>query len=404
MYTVCTLKNGLFRNSVLGGMKLFTRHACGCKHRKDRNYNRCACPIWVYDPDLQRGKQRYSAGTNDWDEAMRTANKIQQTPARIKKNRDLNIVHAVEMYLVKRSKKAKHADGAPYPDRWLLRDGSKRQPSLLQWAAENGFEKLEDITSIDVEQWRNSWVFREGSYSLKINNHVIKAFFTWAVRFDLLEKNPFDKLDKLKIVPVPTLPLTTEEYAKMLARVPEACGRHADTVTTLIWLMRWSGLSILDACSLRRDRLDAQNRLQTHRQKTGEFVHVKLPNFVADALRAHKNGLETRYFFWDGRTDQKANSRVKATWIRKVYDKAGITPRGCHRFRDTFAVEFLNSGGTIENLAMLMGHSKIATTQEHYMPWVKSRQKVLDDAVDQSIAVQLASQRYAITTISTAVN
>jgi hypothetical protein len=69
-----------------------------------------------------------------------------------KDGKNLTLVEAVEAYLVKRSKKANRVDSAPYPDRWLLRDGSKRQPSLLQWAEKNGFTKLEDITP----NWRTS--------------------------------------------------------------------------------------------------------------------------------------------------------------------------------------------------------------------------------------------------------
>lgn len=64
-------------------------------------------------------------------------------------------------------------------------------------------------------------------------------------------------------------------------------------------------------------------------------------------------------------------------------------PRGAHRLRDTFSVEFLNSGGKIEHWAMWLGHNTTATTEKHYMPWVKSRQAILDLAVEQSLAIQL---------------
>jgi hypothetical protein len=91
------------------------------------------------------------------------------------------------------------------------------------------------------------------------------------------------------VTPVPTLPLEPEEFTKLLTAA-DACGpKWAATVTTVILLMRWSGLAILDASCLRRDRLDKDNRLQTYRKKTGEFVHVKLPGFVVDMLRAHAN-------------------------------------------------------------------------------------------------------------------
>ncbi len=122
--------------------------------------------------------------------------------------------------MVKKSGRAKSADCAPDDMRWLLRDGSKRQPSLLQWAAENEFTNLSEITSEDVDRWRNTWVFREASCGLKNSSARIKVFFTGAVKFEHLDKNPFDKLNTLKLTPVPT------HVAPVTRGVPKiiACG------------------------------------------------------------------------------------------------------------------------------------------------------------------------------------
>lgn len=117
-------------------------------------------------------------------------------------------------------------------------------------------------------------------------------------------------------------------------------------------LMRWSGLAITDASCLRRDALGKDNRLRTYRQKTKKngqsaYVYVKLPDFVADALRSLPN-IHPEYFFWEKSVRAgKSQSNWFNRRLREVYDAAGIFPRGSHRFRDTFAVEFLNSGGEI---------------------------------------------------------
>src|ERR1039458_1436701 len=62
--------------SVLDGMKPsitpYTRHLSKCNHQ-DRNYHRCGCPIWFFNPAMPRGKQRYSADTNDWNDARKKA-------------------------------------------------------------------------------------------------------------------------------------------------------------------------------------------------------------------------------------------------------------------------------------------------------------------------------------------
>jgi hypothetical protein len=136
---------------------------------------------------------------------------------------------------------------------------------LLQGAKENAFCKLSDISSVDVENWRNTWVYREESYSMKTHGAKIKAIFTWAVKFEHLNSNPFDKLDRIPVTPVPTLPLEPAELTKILSHA-HGCGpMWTATMTTAILLMRWSGSAILDASCLRRDRLDKSNRLHRDR-------------------------------------------------------------------------------------------------------------------------------------------
>jgi integrase len=49
-----------------------------------------------------------------------------------------------------------------------------------------------------------------------------------------------------------------------------------------------------------------------------------------------------------------------------------------HRFRDTFSVELLLAGVPILNVAVALGHTNIAVTQQHYNPWVRDRQLQLE--------------------------
>jgi site-specific recombinase XerD len=327
---------------------LYTRHLKKCSHRDDRNYHRCGCPVW-----FQRDRKRWLAGTRDWAEALKKA-AARESGEVAKAPSTITVAAAIDLYLVKRSK-CKDATKAPYKDRYMLLTGSERQPSLSTWATGKGFKKLRDVTGAALDTWRDSWVYRPGSYALKIHSALVKAFFTWAVKFEYLDKNPFDKLDPIQVHEVPTLPLTPEEFSKLLASVTACKEQYRETMTTLMLTMRWSGLAIRDATCLRRDALGADNRLRTYRKKTGEYVHVKLPAFVADMLRAH-GCMHPDYFFWN-RTQCTAESKV--SWVEHqllgIYNEAGITPRGAHRLRDTFAVENLNAGMTIEELASCWG-------------------------------------------------
>ena len=224
-----------------------------------------------------------------------------------------------------------------YKDRWLLRDGSKRQQSLIAWAKEHNFIKLRSITAVALDQWRDTWVFRPNSFSQKVHCGVIAAFFEWAVTFEYLSRNPFDKLDKIHVKEIPTPPLEPEQVTALLAHT-DACGKHSATMGVLILLMRWSGLAVRDAGCLQRNALGTDNHLRTYRQKSGEFVYVKLPSLVADALR-NQTCSDPKYFFWDPkRRSGKSQAQKFDLRFQAIFKAAGIAPCSAHRLRDTFAV------------------------------------------------------------------
>src|SRR6266704_4616300 len=68
------------------------------------------------------------------------------------------------------------------------------------------------------------------------------------------------------------------------------CQSRASRLRALTMLMRWSGLSILDAASLERDRLskseDGDAQIFLYRAKTNVPVYVVIPPDVADLLHS----------------------------------------------------------------------------------------------------------------------
>ena len=64
-----------------------------------------------------------------------------------------------------------------------------------------------------------------------------------------------------------------------------------------------------------------------------------------------------------------------------MYEMAGIPDGDSHRLRDTFGVDLLSRGISIETVSRLLGHTSIRTTQKHNAPFVKSPQDALEAAV-----------------------
>jgi site-specific recombinase XerD len=219
----------------------------------------------------------------------------------------------------------------------------------------------------------------------------VKTFFRWAHSIDLIPADVSSKLRPLPSVRKQVQPLTRDEMERLLAATSQ-CGftpEIAERVRIFILLQRWSGLACVDAATLPRALLRADDNLtQVHRTKTDAEVFIPLPPAVAQMLRAHAND-HPDYFFWNP-------SRMKRTslicqfgdWLRLVFDKAGVKHGQqemlSHRFRHTFAVELLLAGVPIEQVSKLLGHKTVRTTERYYSAWVKERQRKLEADVKQA--------------------
>lgn len=70
-------------------------------------------------------------------------------------------------------------------------------------------------------------------------------------------------------------------------------------------------------------------------------------------------------------------------YIRPAFESAKIpcdTHMVSHRLRDMFAVDLLNKGVSLEEVAAALSDT-VKTTEKHYAKWVKSRQNRLDDSI-----------------------
>jgi integrase len=50
-----------------------------------------------------------------------------------------------------------------------------------------------------------------------------------------------------------------------------------------------------------------------------------------------------------------------------------------HQLRDTFAVEHLLAGTSMEDLSKMLSHKSVRITEKYYAPWVPARQTQLEE-------------------------
>lgn len=219
---------------------------------------------------------------------------------------------------------------------------------------------LVEITLDNLEEFRKSWKDKSPLSRKKKQERVI-GFFWFAHRHGWIKENPAAGLSRIRVEDQPvTLYFPRDEFDKIIdstyiynpVRYSEP-RNQATRLRVLTLLMRWSGLSIRDAITLERDRLNDKDESFLCRAKTGVPVFVKLPPDVAKTLRDVPPGPSPnpRYFFWSGNGKKKT---AVADWqrsYRRLFKLAELknadgTLKRCypHMFRDTFAVELLLAG------------------------------------------------------------
>jgi len=150
---------------------------------------------------------------------------------------------------------------------------------------------------------------------------------------------------------------------------------HSNLATFLGW---WTNP---DSSSLhpRLPRHQRQAELRSQKDRTRAAADV------AKVLQAwpHNN---PECFFWSGKSKVQAAASVWRKRIADVFKAAKMTDGHGHRFRDTFAVDLLQRGVSLESVSRLLGHQSIRITEKHYSPWVKTRQEALEKEVSAALS------------------
>jgi integrase len=246
-----------------------------------------------------------------------------------------------------------------------------------------GDRPVKSITTDDLRLLREGWKLAPVTMQKRMD--MVRKFFSFCVDSDWIQKSPAKAVKTPPVKHTPTLPFTEEEMEKIVWAAESIREAHpkmpAETpkkLVALILLMRYGGVRISDAVMFKRNYIRDEN-LFLRQEKTKQNVWVPLPPFVVKAVMSCDEGSE--YFFYGQVGTPKSAITEWQQRLRKVYDMAGIPDGHSHRLRDTFSVDLLAKGVSIETVSKLLGHRSVRVTEKHYSPWVKASQDALERAV-----------------------
>ena len=349
-------------------LTIYRRHQRDCEHQGEgRSYRRCRCVIWV-DGTVGDVDIRKSLHTRDWQKAQDIVRQWEAEGQRVEETPPITLKEACDKFMADAE-----ARGLREPTLYKYRLLFSR---LQTFAESQGIECLCECDLDCLRRFRGTWPNRNIAARKKLE--ALRAFFRFSWESDWIPSNPAIKLKPPKITDPPTMPFSPEDVAQVLA----ACGRYrggrvnAQRLQALVQLLRFSGLRIRDAVTLRRERI-VNGKLLLYTAKTGTPVYMPLPEFVVQELEM-SSSTNPRYFFWSGEGKPKSCVGDWQRSLKKLFRLAGVPDGHAHRFRHTFACNLLLAGVPLDRVATLLGHTNSKITEKHYAPWIRARQEQLE--------------------------
>ena len=238
-----------------------------------------------------------------------------------------------------------------------------------QWLDRDKGKALDDTTEVDLRE--HAVAHHAGRKATSANRRlaVFKRYFRWALRENLLSRDPTLKLVAAKQPPrVPKV--LSEAQVEALLNAPDETVPLGLRDRTMLELMYACGLRVSELVTLKSVHLGLDEgvlRVTGKGSKErlvpfGEEAHAWLRRYLAQA-RAYilggqasdalfvtaRGGPMTRQMFWQ--------------LIKKYAVIAHVTaPLSPHTLRHAFATHLLNHGADLRAVQMLLGHADISTT------------------------------------------
>jgi site-specific recombinase XerD len=353
-------------------LTLQRRHSKKCQDRnKGLNFLRCRghCPLRVCGTSDGR-RVRISLKTRDLQRAARRLTEIEdRASGRPRKS----TTEAIESFHAQH-----HADQSETKRKY------KRILGFFgDFCTQQEIHYVDRVRVEDMDRyalWRNkeNWTWVK-------EVELLRQFFEFCRDREWTTKNPARSLKRPILIEAnDVVPYTQGEIVKIIAACDQV-GRSSyerRRARAMVLLMRFAGLRISDVVTLSRDHIRG-NRLEKRAVKNHRMIRLELPTVVLTALdllpQPKAAAQENRRFF----SKDKAilRSQVKGAWrtLAAVFKRSGVKRAKPHRFRHTLASELIGKGGTLEEVAAILGDSP-ATIRRYYAKWTpeyQSRQDAL---------------------------
>lgn len=238
---------------------------------------------------------------------------------------------------------------------------------------------LADITTTQVKGFLSCQTV---SKKTVLNYHIgLSALWTWATQADILSDHIIRRIRRPKPETRQISPYSESDIRAMLGslKISRAYSRpgkretvhslpHPERHRAIILLLLDTGIRAGELTGLDIHRADLKNNLINVMGKGSKERQIPISGATGQAIWLYlTQRAESRLgdpLFVTDRGRRLSVYRL-GDIIETIASRAAVTGATCHRFRHTFAINFLRNGGDVYSLQRILGHSTLQMVKRY---------------------------------------
>lgn len=221
---------------------------------------------------------------------------------------------------------------------------------------------LPEISTYDLRYY-----LAEYKHSRKVSNRTLdgirrcfSSFFSWLSAEGFIGRNPCAALNQIKYTKVVKKPYSAPE----MERLKQACTSIRDLA--LLEFLYASGCRVSEIVRLNRSDINFLTRDaivlgKGNKERTIYLTPVALMH-LSDYLNSRKDSNPALFASTKAPYDRLSKSGIE-TALKAIGKRAGVDNVHPHRYRRTLATNLLDRGANIQDVAAILGHADLKTTQ-----------------------------------------